>query len=731
MASSKSNREAVFSKPSTVGDERALLHFGAFTLDLKRHGLYLAGKRLHLTSKPFETLVVLVEHRGKAIEKQKLLDAVWKEAFVTEDSLVKAVREIRRVLDDEKANPRFVQTVPGEGYRFIAEVTAGNPDAENPQSPGQQSGEIETTDSSKTDDIPGRATEPHLRFWSRRHLAGMVVVLLVLVAAGILWQSWHKSASPTLRPAPTRILSTFHAASTSVSLSPDGNWITFIADLDGVPQVWIKNLAGGEPMPITSGGTPASDARWSPRNDEIVFSRGKGTQSIWSVPPLGGQAPRLLLEEGRNPRWSTSGDRLVFEKRDEIWTSDSNGSHPRRVDGIPRVELLVVDREPSLSPDGSKIAFFQPEDGPMGDIWVIPSGGGQATRLTFDNHYGGSPVWTPDGNYVVFASQRGGSKTLWKVHRNGGAPEAILNSSGEDTNPEISSDGTRLIYARTRNFWVLTVKDLGSGKTRELREAVTDMYFPRISPRGDKIAFFATVDEGDIHIFTIGTDGKELAQVTRGKAERNVFPTWSADGSTLYFYQLRPDRAFRGIAAAGGTSFPIANGWRWRTHNAAEVDPTGKRIAYSRIEKGNVVATLIRDIRTGSETAFARALADPRWSKDGESILGADMRSSPPDSQFGDIVVCSVEGRLCQTVATHGAGPIWSENDSLIYFERPKSTDSQELWAVSRQGQNARWMADLQQVDPSASFYDVSTAGVVAYVQFKPGKQELWITDFK
>src|SRR5688572_24304645 len=119
---SENKREAVFPKLAHTSGKPSLLQFGAFTLDLQRHGLYLGSKRIHLTSKPFETLAVLVEHRGKTVEKQKLLDAVWKEAFVTEDSLVKAVREIRRVLGDEKESPQFIQTVPGEGYRFIAEV---------------------------------------------------------------------------------------------------------------------------------------------------------------------------------------------------------------------------------------------------------------------------------------------------------------------------------------------------------------------------------------------------------------------------------------------------------------------------------------------------------------------------------------------------------------------------------------------------------------------------------
>lgn len=732
MSSVENKKKAVFPKLVDVSGKPCLLQFGAFTLDLQSHGLYRGSERIHLTPKPFETLAVLVEHRGKTVEKQELLDAVWKEAFVTEDSLVKAVREIRRVLEDEKDSPQFIQTVPGEGYRFIAEVTPANQKIEhhpNPEpvethaTPDGQVAEVqESVLALETIDISVAASgQDQAGFWIR----AAVVALLAALAAGILWRPWRKSESPA-----QRLIATFPAAHTSASFSPDGNWITFISDVDGVPQVWIKSLPQGEPRPITSGDLPASHSRWSPKNDEIVFSRGKGSQSIWSVPLLGGP-PTLRIEGGRNPKWSWDGNRLVFERNHEIWTANADGGNQQKVDGVPKLGLLIADREPSLSPDGSLIAFFQPGDGPMGDIWVIPSSGGQPRQLTFDNHLGAGPVWTPDGDYIVFSSQRRGSKTLWKIHRLGGMPESVLHSPGEDTDPEISRDGAKLIYNSTRNHWVLTLMDVASGQTHELRETITDMYFPSLSPSGDKIAFFATVDEGDIHVFTIRTDGSEPTQVTRGKGERNVMPRWSADGSTLYFYQIRPTVSFRKISTAGGTSSEIAPGWRPRTHNGARVDPSGKSIVYSVIgETGVPVATLTREIETGRERVFKPTLDDPQWSLDGKFIVGTDLTSSISGNVSGDIVVCSVAIGSCKKVAAGGFLPIWPAGGSRIYFDRWKSRNSRQTWSVSPDGEGEKWIVDRAQVDPTAGFYDVSRKGEVVYVQFKPGKQELWMTDF-
>ena len=137
MSVDENKKTADSPTPLEASGKSSLMQFGAFTLDLQRHGLYQGSKRVHLTSKPLETLAVLVEHHGKTVQKQQLLDAVWKEAFVTEDSLVKAVREIRRALGDEKGSPQFIQTVPGEGYRFIAEVTRADQSQKHPE-PFQQ-----------------------------------------------------------------------------------------------------------------------------------------------------------------------------------------------------------------------------------------------------------------------------------------------------------------------------------------------------------------------------------------------------------------------------------------------------------------------------------------------------------------------------------------------------------------------------------------------------------------
>jgi Tol biopolymer transport system component len=306
----------------------------------------------------------------------------------------------------------------------------------------------------------------------------------------------------------------------------------------------------------------------------------------------------------------------------------------------------------------------------------------------------------------------------------------VLNGPGEDTNPEIFPDGARVIYAHRQTQWILTLKDIGSGKVTELRSSVTDMFFPSFSPQGDKIAFFATVAGGDIHLFTIRIDGKELTQVTRGKGERNVFPSWSEDGMTLFFYQVRPALSFRRISASGGVSVGVADGWRWRTHNGAQVAPSGKHVIYSRLKKGETTTTLIREIESGKETVFSEALDTPRWSKDSKSILAVDAKSVHSVSEGGDVVICGLDNGLCRKIAERGASPLWSDS-SRIYFDRWKSRDSREVWTVSSKGTDEQPAIELQQMDPMASSYDISSAGQVTFIQIKRSQQALWATSLK
>src|SRR5687767_13006745 len=626
---------------------------------------------------------------------------------------------------------RCLAKAPEDRYQTIKEVADELRRVQRTIENVHEPAEFPTLPLSEAEPLPDRKTgvevvrttaesQPGFRFsWP------LVLIPVALIAGVIGSYFYFRKTDKPSTPPQQHLISTFAGSHRSASFSPDAKRIAFISDANEGSQVWIKDLPDGQVRQLTFGEARAARPRWSPVGNEIAYVRRMGLQGgIWLVSPDGGE-PRKIIEGGRNPNWSWDGKRLVFEREYDVWTANADGSDQRRVEGVPTQDLLLEDRNPAFSPDGSLIAFFEKDTGPMGDIWVIPSKGGQPRQLTFDSNLGGTPAWTADGKFIVFSSVRGGSRTLWKVPVAGGPPQPVLASAGEDTEPEISRDGRQLIYTNTRNNFILTITDPGSGKTTTLTESRLDVVDPSFSPQGDKVLFFQVAGDGDTHVFSINTDGTGLTQLTRAPADRSVHPQWSADGSAIYFYQQARSLSFRKQQVGSGESVELVSGWEWGTNNGAQVDPSGKRIIYSKLHEGSVAATMIRDIASGSETAFTVPVRMPRWSSDGKFIAGVTIPGRRWD--LAEIVICPVEGGDCRTV-TRGYRPIWYD-DSRLYFLRPSSLrDGEELWSISVEGKDEKKIMELKPIHPIGEFFDVSPTGQIVWVQYQRGRNELWMS---
>lgn len=101
--------------------------FGPFTLDTGERTLSRSGRPVPLPRKAYETLAVLVERAGRVVEKAELMGAVWPDAFVEESNLAQSVFRLRKTLGDGRGRQRYIETVPGRGYRFVARVEAVAP----------------------------------------------------------------------------------------------------------------------------------------------------------------------------------------------------------------------------------------------------------------------------------------------------------------------------------------------------------------------------------------------------------------------------------------------------------------------------------------------------------------------------------------------------------------------------------------------------------------------------
>lgn len=106
----------------SIVQDAPIYRFGNFTLFVTNRELLGDEERLDLSARYFDALVLLVQEQGRLVEKDRFFEEVWDDVVVTDGALTQCIKDIRRQLGDDATNPRFIQTVPRHGYRFIADV---------------------------------------------------------------------------------------------------------------------------------------------------------------------------------------------------------------------------------------------------------------------------------------------------------------------------------------------------------------------------------------------------------------------------------------------------------------------------------------------------------------------------------------------------------------------------------------------------------------------------------
>ena len=205
------------------GLETPCYQFGPFTLDAAKRRLLRDGEVVRLTPKAFETLLALVEVRGTTISKDELLKRVWGDTIVEENNLNQSITALRKALGDSRSESQYIATIPGQGYRFVADV----------RELGAEVREASPVETSPAETVTPQVVASVRRSLFRRPVLVVIgVVVLVLALAGVV--NW------TRRPAPPR----FNISSVMVlplqNLSGDASQEYFA---DGMTDALIGDLA--------------------------------------------------------------------------------------------------------------------------------------------------------------------------------------------------------------------------------------------------------------------------------------------------------------------------------------------------------------------------------------------------------------------------------------------------------------------------------------------------------
>ncbi len=472
------------------------------------------------------------------------------------------------------------------------------------------------------------------------------------------------------------------------SLSPDGQWIVYAGEGSGNRDIYLKSVGGENPINLTRD-TPEDDDQpaFSPDGERIAFRSGREGGGIL-VMGRTGEAVKRVTRLGFRPTWSPDGTRLAFstenvelnpqnmERRGQIWIADLSTGQQR--------QLAVQDGFlPSWSPHGYRIAYaHRLGTPPQAKIWTISAEGGEPRAVTSDLATDWNPTWSPDGKYLYFASDRGGSMNLWRVpmdEQSGktlGEPEPMTTPATSLAQISLSADGRHIAYSSalvTSNIEKMAL-DPATGTVIGEPSWVTTgsrrWSSPDPSPDGEWVAFYSLVrPEGDIYV--VHPDGTGLRQVTGDTAIDRV-PRWSSDGKWIAFFsnrggplqlwKIRPDGSdLQQLTERGGAYVA------W--------SPDGSRMAVRGAVSGggdSTRAVYLLDSNQPSKEQTPRKLPPPvgplasfrpnSWSPDGQWLAG-DL-----DTKDVGIVVYSMRSDTYQQLTDVGQWPVWLPDSRRLLF---------------------------------------------------------------
>jgi Tol biopolymer transport system component/DNA-binding winged helix-turn-helix (wHTH) protein len=531
-----------------------LLRFSSFELDLRAGELRKNGLRIKLQDQPFQILALLLEKPGELVTREELRERLWPaDTFVDFDhSLNSAVKKLRQALSDDPDTPRFIETLPRRGYRFIAPVGKGAslPSPAQSGEPVSSSGTSSAAGSSPTGSVPTptAVVVAHLHHWKLWAAGGFGFILALGVVA---WFGFRPTSSANLSPIRLVPLTTLSNGASKPSFSPDGNQIAYSwggENKDGV-DIYIKQIGVEKPLQLTSDFGYNFFPAWSPDGRYIAFAHGNKTErpGIYLLPAVGGP-PRKLIElpNAQNCKpvssWSPDGKFLLFS--DKMPSTPSCAVYQLGLDDL-KVHQITSPPSPSngdgsatYSPDGSTLAFVR-NTKDVDEIYLMPAYGGEPRRLTFDNRMILGLTWTPDGKELVFASNRGGMNFgLWRIPASGGTPERLVVGSDGVFGPTISLKGHRLAYGSgywSENIWRTPIgPGHHGGKPEKLIFSDTQEEGPQYSPDGKHIAFQST-RSGSFEIWRADANGMNLVQLTSMGGPLTGTPRWSPDGKQICF----------------------------------------------------------------------------------------------------------------------------------------------------------------------------------------------------
>lgn len=653
--------------------------------------------RTKLEPRVMQVLVCLAERAGDVVSREQILEAVWEDRFVSDEVLTVAIQKLRRALGDDAKDPRFVQTVPGKGYRLNGAV-----------------GQVADTSAKH---LAGPKSPKPVMWAVGVALAIFVTILLTRALAPM--SEDREAARIAITPPPEAVADTF-------VISPDGKRLAFIApNSEGVDTIWVRELDSGNTQTL-AGTENVWRLFWSPDSRQIAFSTASQLKRV----ALSGERPVTLRDIALwgSGAWSDDNIFVLSRSRGGVSAMQAAGGEPTPLvfeDGLsPNAHRAF----PFFLPDQTHFLYFASHAFERGRIFVgslespesvflVESDskaiyadgyllfvqGGVLLAQTFDTdslQLRGQPRVIEA--QMMFPAVNGGPDTSLSVSRNGilafrsaTAPAGQLvwfdrkgreltripqPSSGEYVNPSLSPDG-RTIAANRRDpstgnvdIWLIDVATGGAFRFTNAVSPETDLVW---SPDGERVVFGAYRD-GHHGLWlkpTAGGDEELLWQAPQMEILLGVIPRdWAPDGDIVLF-DTTLGAPFDLLAVrVSGTREAWAILDSESSEVAAQLSPNGEWIAYASNETGafEVYVMSFPDGKSKQRISVDGG-THPQWRQDGKELFywggtnrvatimrtdvaedAAGFRAGVPEPVFDHRIIGLLDGRSNYAVTPDG-----------------------------------------------------------------------------
>jgi eukaryotic-like serine/threonine-protein kinase len=492
----------------------------------------------------------------------------------------------------------------------------------------------------------GAAAMASHRPFRMTRLALGTAVFAAIAAAFLIGHRTASARASGMDQRAYRQLTNLAGAETSPALSPDGQTLAFVRKIQGRYDIWIQRAGGQNPTDLITGCERDSySPAFSPDGSLIAYGSQCAGGGIF-VMGATGENTRRLSEIGSDPAWSPDGKEVVFNTEaswlpwsrnttSELWIADVASGKTRKLFDGDAVQS-------SVSPHGLRIAYWGlNEGGSQRDIWTIPyrglAKGEKAVPVTQDAALDWNPVWSADGRFLYFLSNRNGSMNLWRIpvdERTGktlGPPEPRTLPARETYGFALSRDGKRLAYVASETAFSLehVAFDPAAGRPIgqpvEILQTSQPISNPTVSPDGALLAFdgLGSVQED---LFLMRVDGTGLRKII-DDAPRDRLPTWSPDGKKIAFQSDRSGGWEVWTILPDGGGLTQLTRTKGRNFNYPVWSPDGRRIAVSDSTSGSAILELDANGAVVKTTRLPdppdqRMALPSSWTADGRLLVG-------------------------------------------------------------------------------------------------------------